>query len=110
MKSLALLLCLLGTAVHAVCDQINRGHPPNMFTDGVAPYVAQYGAALYQKGIRILGSEKYAVNADIGVGATYDAIAEIDGETGPLDIKSGKEKASQRLQLSNTLSPCFQIA
>ncbi len=33
----------LGTAIHAVCDQINRGTPPNMFTDGVAPYVAMQG-------------------------------------------------------------------
>lgn len=90
----------LGTAVHAVVDQINRGVQPQMFTDGVAPYVAQYGAALYQKGIRILGSERYAVDPQVGVGATYDAIAEIDGEVGPLDVKSGKEKPSQRLQLT----------
>jgi hypothetical protein len=83
----------LGTAVHAVADQINRGVPPQMFTDGVAPYAAQYGAALYQKGIRILGSERYVVNTEIGTGATYDSLVEIDGET-------GKEKPSQRLQLA----------
>lgn len=90
----------LGTAVHAVADQINRGVPPVMFTEGVAPYAAQYGAALYQKGIRILGSEKYVVNTDIGTGATYDSLVEIDGERGPLDVKTGKEKPSQRLQLA----------
>jgi hypothetical protein len=95
----------LGTAVHAVVDQINKGVQPQMFTDGVAPYVAQYGAALYQKRIRILGSERYAVNTEIGVGGTYDSIVEIDGETGPLDVKSGKEKPSQRLQLA-ILSMC----
>ena len=90
----------LGTAIHAACDQLNRGIPPQMFTDGVAPYVAQYGAALYQKGIRILGSERYVVNTTVGVGGTYDVLAEIDGEVGPLDIKSGKAKPSQRLQLT----------
>jgi hypothetical protein len=90
----------IGTAVHAVADQINRGVPPQMFTDGVAPYAAQYGAALYQKGIRILGSERYVVNTDIGTGATYDSLVEIDGERGPLDVKTGKEKPSQRLQLA----------
>jgi hypothetical protein len=90
----------LGTAIHAVCDQINRGIPPNMFTDGVAPYIAQYGAALFQKGIRVLASERFVVNTDIGFGGTYDSIVEIDGETGPLDVKSGKEKPSQRLQLT----------
>lgn len=90
----------LGTAIHAACDQINRGQTLQLFTDGVAPYVAQYGAALYQKGIRILGSERYVVNTDIGFGGTYDSLVEIDGERGPLDVKSGKEKPSQRLQLT----------
>ncbi|MCA1572894.1 MAG: hypothetical protein LC798_21915 [Chloroflexi bacterium] len=90
----------LGTAIHAVCDQINRGMTPQMFTDGVAPYVAQYGAALYQKGIRVLGSERYVVNTTIGFGGTYDSLVEIDGERGPLDVKSGKEKPSMRLQLT----------
>ena len=90
----------LGTAIHAAVDQINRGQTPQMFTDGIAPYVAQYGAALYQKGITILGSEKYVVNTDIGFGGTYDSLVEIDGERGPLDVKSGKEKPSQRLQLT----------
>jgi hypothetical protein len=90
----------LGTAIHAVCDQINRGQPPQMFTDAVAPYIAQYGAALFQKRIEILGSERYVVNTDIGVGGTYDSLVEIDGERGPLDVKSGKAKPSQRLQLA----------
>lgn len=90
----------LGTAIHAAIDQFNHGIPPQMFTDGVAPYVAQYGAALYQKDIRILGSERYLVNTDIGFGGTYDSLVEIDGERGPLDVKSGKEKPSQRLQLT----------
>lgn len=90
----------LGSAIHAACDQLNRGMTVQMFTDGVAPYVAQYGAALYQKGITILGSERYVVNTDIGFGGTYDSLVEIDGERGPLDVKSGKEKPSQRLQLT----------
>lgn len=95
----------LGTAIHAVVDQFNQGTPPQMFTEGVAPYIAQYGAALYQKGIRILSSERYAVNTKIGFGGTYDSLVEINGERGPLDVKSGKEKPSQRLQLTG-LSMC----
>jgi hypothetical protein len=90
----------LGTAIHAACDQVNRGIPPQMFTEGVAPYVAQYGAALFQKGIKVLGSERYVVNTSIGVGGTVDSLVEIDGERGPLDVKSGKEKPSQRIQLT----------
>jgi hypothetical protein len=89
----------LGSGIHAACDQLNRGSYPYI-EHGVAPYVAQYGAALYQKGIQILGSERYVVNTDIGFGGTYDSLVEIDGERGPLDVKSGKEKPSQRLQLT----------
>jgi hypothetical protein len=89
----------LGSSIHAACDQLNRGIHPHT-EHGVAPYIAQYGAALFQKRIQILGSERYVVNTDIGVGGTYDSLVEIDGERGPLDVKSGKEKPSQRLQLA----------
>jgi hypothetical protein len=91
----------LGSAIHEAVDQFNRSLPLAYYPNSdVAPYIAQYGAALFQKGIRILGSERYVVNTDIGVGGTYDSLVEIDGERGPLDVKSGKEKPSQRLQLA----------
>ena len=95
----------LGTAVHAAVDQENNGMKPQMFTPGVAAHVAQYGAALFQKRITILGSERYAVNTEIGFGGTYDSLVEIEGERGPMDVKSGKEKPSMRLQLTG-LSMC----
>lgn len=88
-----------GNAIHAAVDQFNRGVFPQVDAR-TAPYVAQYGAAVYQKGIRVLGSERYVLNTDIGFGGTYDSLVEIDGERGPLDVKSGKEKPSQRLQLT----------
>lgn len=90
----------LGSAIHADCDRINRGLPPTMQYAGSAPYLAQYGAALYQKGIRVLGSERYVVNTEVGLGGQYDSLVEIDGERGLLDVKSGSEKPSQRLQLT----------
>lgn len=89
----------LGTAIHSSVDQFNRKLPLEL-TDRTAPYVAQYGAAIYREGITILGSERYVVNTDIGVGGTYDSLVEIGGERGPLDVKSGKEKPSQRIQLA----------
>lgn len=89
----------LGTAVHAAVDRFNRCEPLNVDAKS-APYVAHYGAAIFQKGIRILGSERFVVNTDIGFGGTYDSLVEIDGERGPLDVKTGKEKPSQRLQLT----------
>ena len=89
----------LGTDIHAACDQFNRKLPLEV-TQRTAPYIAHYGNAIYREGIQILGSERYVVNTDIGVGGTYDSLVEIDGERGPLDVKSGKEKPSQRLQLA----------
>jgi len=89
----------LGIAIHVACDQFNRKQTLDL-TDKTAPYVAQYGLAVYREGITVLGSERYVVNTDIGFGGTYDSLVEIDGERGPLDVKSGKEKPSQRLQLT----------
>lgn len=89
----------LGSAIHAAADQFNRKLPLEL-TDKTAPYIAQYGHALYREGITILGSERYVVNTTIGAGGTYDSLVEIDGERGPLDVKSGREKSSQRLQLA----------
>lgn len=88
-----------GIAAHEAVDRFNRGLPLEL-NPVTAPYVAQYASALRREGIVILGSEKYVVNPEIGFGGTYDSLVEIDGERGPLDIKSGKEKPSQRLQLA----------
>ena len=88
-----------GNAIHAAVDRFNRGEPLGV-DERTAPYVAHYGAAVYSEGIRILGSERFVINTDIGFGGTYDSLVEIGGERGPLDVKSGKEKPSQRLQLT----------
>lgn len=89
----------LGSAIHQCVDRFNR-HQALGLTDKTAPYIAQYGAFIYNRDVEILGSEKYVINTSIGFGGTYDSLVTIDGETGPLDVKSGKEKASQRLQLT----------
>lgn len=88
-----------GIAVHEAVDRFNKRLPLNL-NEVTAPFVAQYAAALYQKGITVLSSERFTVNTTIGFGGTYDSLVEIDGERGPLDVKTGKEKPSQRLQLT----------
>ena len=88
-----------GNAIHEAVDRFNRDRPLEL-TPLTAPFVAQYAAALRQEGIKVLSSERYVVNLSIRSGGTYDSIVEIDGERGPLDVKSGKEKPSQRLQLT----------
>lgn len=89
----------LGSEVHACVDRFNRGQDLGV-TTSTAPFLAHYGAAIHREGIRVLGSEKYVINTTLGFGGTYDSLVEIAGETGPLDVKTGKEKASQRLQLT----------
>lgn len=89
----------LGSDVHTAVDQFNRGLPLEL-TNDTAPYVAQYGAWLRNNDIQIVGSEKYVINAEIGFGGTYDSLMVIDGELALVDVKTGSEKPSQRLQLT----------
>lgn len=88
-----------GSAIHEAVDRFNKGMALGL-TDLTAPFVAQYAFALQREGIKVLASERFTVNLTVGSGGTYDSIVEIDGERGPMDVKSGREKPSQRLQLT----------
>ncbi len=90
----------LGTSVHSSVEQFNTESRLDSIGYETAPYLAQYGHAIYREGIKILNTEQYVVNTDVGFGGTYDSIVEIAGKRGMLDVKSGKEKPSQRLQLT----------
>jgi hypothetical protein len=89
----------LGTDVHAAIDQFNRGLPLEL-TEATAPYVAQYAAWIRNNKVEVIGSERYVINTAIGFGGTYDSLCRIDGELALVDVKTGKEKVSQRLQLT----------
>jgi hypothetical protein len=88
-----------GNAVHLACHRFNEGLNLEL-TDVTAPYVAHYAAALHREGIDVLASERYTVNASIGFGGTYDSLVRVGKEVGCLDLKTGKEKVSMRLQLT----------
>jgi hypothetical protein len=89
----------VGNAVHTAVDEFNRNLDLEV-NEVTAPYVAHYASALRREGIEVLASERYVVNVTVGFGGTYDSLVTIGGETGPLDVKTGKEKRSQRLQLT----------
>ena len=89
----------LGSEVHVAVDQFNRGLPLEL-TNDTAPYVAQYAAWLRNRKVEVLASECYVINKEIGFGGTYDSLCLIDGELALVDVKTGKEKVSQRLQLT----------
>lgn len=88
-----------GSAIHEAVDRFNKGLALDL-NALTAPHVAQYAHALRREGIHVLSSERYTVNLTVGSGGTYDSLVEIDGERGPMDVKSGREKPSQRLQLT----------
>jgi hypothetical protein len=89
----------IGSAVHVAVDAFNRGG--DLIVDATtAPYLAHYGAFAHRHGLRVIGSERYVINTTIGFGGTYDLLAEVDGERALLDVKTGKAKPSQRLQLT----------
>lgn len=89
----------LGTAVHAAVEQVNRGLPLET-TERTAPYLAQYAAFLVKHRVEVIGAEQFVIHPDVGYGGTLDLLAKVDGATAMLDVKSGKAKASQRLQLA----------
>jgi len=95
----------VGNAVHIAVDEFNRNLPLEV-NEVTAPYVAQYASALRREYIEVLSSERYVVNTEIGFGGTYDSLVKVWNmdlgvpEVGPLDVKTGKAKASQRLQLT----------
>ena len=89
----------LGTDVHSAVDQFNRGLPLEL-THDTAPYVAQYAAWLRNNDIEVVGSERYVFSKEIGFGGTYDSLCRIGGELVLVDVKTGSEKPSQRLQLT----------
>ena len=89
----------LGDAVHKAVDHFNRGLPLEV-TQDTAPYVAQYAAWLRNRRVEVIASERYVINKEIGFGGTYDSLCRIDGELALVDVKTGSEKPSQRLQLA----------
>jgi len=90
----------VGTNVHAAVDHINNRLPLFYATGITAEHIAQYAAAIVKYNIVPEYSEKYVVNTTIGFGGTFDFLGMVNGERALVDVKTGKEKASQRLQLA----------
>jgi hypothetical protein len=89
----------LGSAVHSAIESVNLGLPVEV-TDRTAPYVAQYGAWFIRNRVEVIAAEQFVVNPEVGYGGTFDLLCRINGETAMLDVKTGKAKRSQRLQLA----------
>jgi len=78
----------VGSRIHALAEQINRGLEPAVTPDD-APFIEAYRAFLASFRPRFVAAEEMVVSLRHRYAGTFDAIAVIDGETWLLDLKSG---------------------
>jgi hypothetical protein len=76
----------VGTALHAITEQIDRGE------DALIPPSAQADIDAYRKAtahLKIKMIEVFVVHDDLKVGGTFDRVVELDGTNYVADIKTG---------------------
>ena len=78
----------VGSRIHALAEQINRGLEPAVTPDD-APFIDAYRAFLASFRPRFVAAEEMVVSLRHRYAGTLDAVAVIDGETWLLDLKSG---------------------
>jgi hypothetical protein len=91
----------VGTALHAITEQIDRGE------DALIPPSAQADVDAYRRATEHLTMrmiEVFVVNDDLQVGGTFDRVVELDGTLYVADIKTGTidwgaEKIAMQLAL-----------
>jgi len=106
----------IGTAVHARIEHILLNdtpsvpcprHPPSfgqvacqLLPDQVPPYIYAFSSFLAAKRPEFLLVEAMIVNLTHRFAGTFDIAALLNGRRALIDVKTGKAKASQRLQLA----------
>ena len=97
----------VGSRIHALAEQINRGLDPAVSADE-APFIDAYRAFLASFRPRFLAAEEMVVSLRHQYAGTLDCLAVIDGETWLLDIKTGTGLyAETGLQLAGYASADF---
>lgn len=76
-----------GSDLHHAAEQLNLGVEPDI-ADGVRPYLTQYRRFLAEHAPRLLMAEAPVYNRTHIYAGTLDMIAEVDGKTCVLDIKT----------------------
>jgi hypothetical protein len=103
-----------GSAVHGqIADILNRtdqllaGTVPIIPTAEAAPYVYGFSMFLAEHRPEFIHSEQVVLSPTHGYGGRFDFIARINGRISLVDIKTGKLKASHRLQLAGYAASDF---
>jgi len=89
----------IGTEVHAQIEKILLGQPVSP-TERTAPYVYAFSAFLAAERPEFIGVEQRVANLTYRYAGTFDFAAKLRGKLALVDVKSGKLKASHRLQLA----------
>lgn len=91
----------IGSAAHAVFEQLALGHKVGAVTPEVAPFVAQFRNYLDTVQPEYVMAEETVWSDQYGYGGSFDAIARIDGELCIVDNKTSKSAhAETALQLA----------
>jgi hypothetical protein len=94
----------LGSAAHEQVRRCIQGEPLSL-TSETAPFIGQFAAFLAKERPEFLYAEETILNLGAGYGGQFDIIARLRGSTALLDVKTGKVKASHRLQLAGYSEP-----
>ena len=86
----------LGTAVHADVERVLTGLRPI----GSPEHMTALTAFLVKERPEFLHVEQLVANVTVGYGGTFDFIARLRGKVAICDVKTGRLKASHRLQLA----------
>ena len=90
----------LGSRVHALAEQIERGADPTLSEDE-APFVEAYRRWKVETAPTFKSLEQFTCNLTLGYGGTFDFLAYIDGKLTLGDTKTGKGVYPEtRLQLA----------
>ena len=89
----------IGTEVHAQIEKILLGQPVSP-TPRTAPYVYAFSAFLAAERPEFVGVEQRVANLRYRFAGTFDFAAKMRGKLALVDVKTGKAKASHRLQLA----------
>ena len=95
-----------GSAVHGQIADILTGKEITP-TAEAAPYVYAFARFQAEKRPEFLHTEEVVLSPSHGYGGRFDFIAKIGGRVALVDIKTGKLKASHRLQLAGYAAADF---
>lgn len=80
----------VGTALHAICERIDRGEDPGPIPQQYQADIAAYQAAVTKNRLKVLAQEQFVACDELKTAGTFDKIYEVDGRRYIGDLKTGQ--------------------